>query len=145
MHPADRSRHSLGAARSPQGLAVTVRSAPCLSVEPSVRVFVRVLAGEAWVTANGRPRDTIADPGAIIVLEPGTRFTFTAFREEATMLFTASRRRRDIDFSLRTREGMRRLTIAPGGTRLQAALSRGAAAIATFARHRLALLPPGTF
>jgi hypothetical protein len=145
MHLSTLSNQPIIARASPQGLAVTVRSAPCLSVEAAVGVFVRVLAGEAWVTTDGTPRDTIVECGAILPLEPGTRFTFTAFRDQTTMLFTASRRRADVDFRIRTREGMRWLTISAGGNRVGAVLARAATSIWALARHRLALLPPQTF
>jgi len=96
------------------------------------------------MTADGRPVDTIVEPGAVLPLEAGTRFTFTAFRDQTTMLFAASRRGRDVDFRIRTREGMRWLTISSGRSRIGAVLARSAAAFSAFARHRLALLPPGT-
>ena len=130
--------------RLPEGLAVTVHAAPCLFVEASVACFVRVLAGHAWITADGKERDTIAAPGTIVSLEPGFRFTFTALRDQATVLFAASRRRREVDFSLRTRAGLRLLTISPCGGRVIATFSRRAADIMAFARRRLALPGPGT-
>lgn len=119
----------------PQGFAVSVRSAPCLAIEDAVGCTAQVLAGQAWITAEGAPQDTIADAGTTVPLELGVRFNISAFRDMATVLITAPRHLPDVGFSFQKREGMHVLTVTSGRSRLPASLSGSPAAIAAFARR----------
>ena len=118
-----------------QGFAVTLRSAPCLAIEDAVGCAAQVLAGQAWITAEGSPQDTIADAGTTVPLELGVRFNVSAFRDTATVVITAPRHLHDVGFSLQKREGMPVLTVTSGSSRLPAKLSGSPAAIAAFARR----------
>jgi hypothetical protein len=118
-----------------QGFAVTVRAAPCLAIEDAVGCNAQVLTGQAWITAEGAPQDTIAEAGATVPLELGVRFNVSAFRDIATVLITAPRHLPDVGFSLQKRDGLPVLTVTSGSTRLPAKLSGSPAAIAAFARR----------
>ena len=118
-----------------QGFAVTVRTSPCLAIEDAVGCAVEVLSGQAWITAEGAPLDTIADTGTTVPLELGVRFNVSAFRDVATILITAPRHLRDIGFSVQKRDGMPVLTVTSGSSHLPAKLSGSPAAIAAFARR----------
>jgi len=118
-----------------QGFAVTVRSAPCLAIEDAVGCAAEVLSGQAWITAEGAPQDTIAGAGTTVPLELGVRFNVSAFRDIATVVITAPRHLHDIGFSLQKRDGMPVLTVTSGNSRLPAKLSGSPAAIAAFARR----------
>jgi hypothetical protein len=118
-----------------QGFAVTLRSTPCVSVEDAVGCEAHVLAGQAWITAEGALRDTIATIGTVVPLELGVRFNISAFRDNTTVLIVAPRHLPDVGFSLQERDGMRVLTVTSGRSCLPAALSGSPAAIAAFARR----------
>jgi hypothetical protein len=119
----------------PQGFAFTVRLSHGLAIEDAVGCEARILAGQAWITAEGAPQDTIADAGTTVPLELGVRFNISAFRDVATVLITAPRHLPDVGFSLQRRDGMRVLTITSGSSSLPARLSGSPAAIAAFARR----------
>lgn len=119
----------------PQGFAFTVRSSDGLAIEDAVGCEARILAGQAWITAEGAPQDIIADAGTRVPLELGVRFNISAFRDVATLLITAPRHLHDVGFSLHRRDGMRVLTITSGSSSLPAKLSGSPAAIAAFARR----------
>ena len=129
------STHRGGSEFPPQGFSVTVRSAHWLAIEDAVGCEARILAGQAWITAEGAPQDTIADAGTTVPLELGVRFNVSAFRDVATVLITAPRHLQDVGFSFQKREGMRVLTVTSGSSRLPAKLSGSPAAIAAFARR----------
>jgi hypothetical protein len=118
-----------------QGLAVTVNSAPCLAIEDAVGCSAQVLSGQMWLTAEGSPRDTVADVGTTVPLELGVRFVVSAFSDSTTILITAPRHLPDVGFSLQERDGMRVITVTSGRSRLPSALSGSPAAIAAFARR----------
>ena len=118
-----------------QGFAVTVQSAPCLAIEDAVGCAAEILSGQAWITAEGAPQDTIAGAGTTVPLELGVRFNLSAFRDIATVVITAPRHLHDIGFSLQKRDGMPVLTVTSGSSRLPAKLSGSPAAIAAFARR----------
>lgn len=118
-----------------QGFAVTVRAAPCLAIEDAVGCNAQILTGQAWITAEGAPQDTIAEAGATVPLELGVRFNVSAFRDIATVLITAPRHLPDVGFSLQKRDGLPVLTVTSGSSRLPAKLSGSPAAIAAFARR----------
>ena len=118
-----------------QGFAVTVASTPCLTIEDAVGCNAQVLSGQAWITADGAPQDTVSGAGATVPLELGVRFNISAFRDIATVLITAPRHLPDVGFSLQKRDGMPVLTVTSGSTRLPAKLSGSPAAIAAFARR----------
>jgi len=118
-----------------RGFAVTVQAAPCLAIEDAVGCRARILSGQAWITAEGAPQDTIADAGTTVSLEPGVRFNVSAFRDVATVLVTAPRELKSVDFALHECDGMYVLAVTSSRSRLSASLSGGAAAIAgAFAR-----------
>ena len=119
----------------PQGFAFTVRSSHGLAIEDAVGCEARILAGQAWITAEGAAQDTIADVGTTVPLELGVRFNISAFRDVATVLITAPHHLHDVGFSLQKRDGMRVLTITSGSSSLPAKLSGSPAAIAAFARR----------
>ena len=121
-----------------QGFALTVRPAPCLAIEDAVGCRARVLSGQAWITAEGSPLDTIANAGTTVALEPGVRIIVSAFRDVATVLITAPRDLQDIGFSLHKRDGMDVLTVTSAGNRVPESLADGPAVIAAFARRCLA-------
>jgi hypothetical protein len=127
-----------------QGFAVTVRSAPCLAIEDAVGCNAQVLSGQAWITAEGTPLDTIADVGATVPLELGVRFNISAFRDVATVLITTPHQLQDVGFSIQERDGMPVLTVTSGSSRLPAALAGTPAAIAAFARRCFAAARPAT-
>ncbi len=129
------SAHRGGTDRPMQGFAVTVRSTPCVSIEDAVGCEAHVLTGQAWITAEGAPRDTIATAGTIVPLELGVRFNVSAFRDITTVLIAAPRHLPDVGFSMHERDGVRVLTVTSGRSRLPAALSGSPAAIAAFARR----------
>lgn len=118
-----------------QGFAVTVRSAPCLAIEDAVGCNAQVMIGPAWITAEGAPRDIIADAGITVPLELGVRFNISAFHDIARVLITAPGHLHDVGFSLQKRKGMHVLTVTSGSSRLPAALAGSPAAIAAFARR----------
>jgi hypothetical protein len=120
---------------SQHGFAVTVRKAPCLAVEDAVGCYAQVLAGQAWITAEGAPQDIIADAGTTVPLRLGVRFNISAFRDSATVLITAPGHLQDVGFSVQKRDGMPVLTVTSGISRLPAALAGSPAAIAAFARR----------
>jgi hypothetical protein len=121
-----------------QGFAVTVRSEPCLAIEDAVGCALQVLAGQAWITAEGAPRDTFAGAGTTVPLELGVRFNVSAFRDFATVLITTPRLSHDVGFSLQQRDGVRVLTVTAGRSRLPTSLAGTPAAIAAFARRSFA-------
>jgi hypothetical protein len=121
-----------------QGFAVTVHSAPCLAIEDSVGCGAQVLAGQAWITAEGSPLDTIAEAGTTVSLEPGVRFNVSAFRDVATVLITVPRDLQDVGFSLHKRDGMDVLSVTSGSKRQSEPVADGPAVIAAFARRCLA-------
>jgi hypothetical protein len=127
-----------------QGFAVTVRAAPCLAIEDAVGCNAQVLTGQAWITAEGAPQDTIAEAGVTVPLELGVRFNVSAFRDVATVLITAPRHLPDVGFSLQKRDGLPVLTVTSGSTRLPSKLSGSPAAIAAFARRCFAATRPAT-
>jgi hypothetical protein len=129
------SAHRPGSAFPLQGFAVTVWSSPCLAIEDAVGCAAQVLSGQAWITAEGAPQDTIADAGTTVPLELGVRFNVSAFRDIATVLITAPRYLHDVGFSLQKRDGMPVLTVTSGSSRLPARLAGSPAAIAAFARR----------
>ena len=129
------SKHRVGSEFPPQGFAVTVRSSHGLAIEDAVGCEARILAGQAWITAEGSLQDTIADVGTRVPLELGVRFNISAFRDVATVLITAPHHLHDVGFSLQRREGMRVLTVTSGSSSLPAKLSGSPAAIAAFARR----------
>ncbi len=116
-----------------QGFAVSVPVAPCLVIEDAVGCSVRVTAGKAWITAEGAPRDVIADVGTTVPLQSGVRFNVSGFHDTATVLITAPRRLRDVGFSLKSRNGMHVLAVKGRRSRLPALLSAFSAAVATLA------------
>jgi hypothetical protein len=122
-----------------RGFAVTVRSAPCLAIEDSVGCHAQILAGQAWITAEGAPRDTIAGAGTSVPLERGVRFNVSAFRRSATVLVTAPRNLRDVDFAMHERDGMPVLSVTSSKNSLPTSISGGPAAIAAFAKRYLAV------
>jgi hypothetical protein len=117
------------------GFAVTVRTAPCVAIEDAVGCTAKVLAGQAWITAEGDPNDTIAEAGTTVPLKLGVRFNVSAFRDAATVLITAPRHLSDVGFSFQKRGGLRVLTVTSGRTRLPSMLAGSPAAIAAFARR----------
>lgn len=117
------------------GFALTVRSAPCVAIEDAVGCTVKVLKGQAWITAEGAPHDTIVDAGSTVSLELGVRFNVSAFGDAATLLITAPSHLAHVGFSLQKRAGMRVLTVTSGRSRLPAMLTGTPAAIAAFARR----------
>jgi hypothetical protein len=117
-----------------RGFAVTVHAAPCLAIEDAVGCRARILTGQAWITAEGAPQDTIADAGTTVSLEQGVRFNVSAFRDVATVLVMAPRDLSSVDFALHECDGMQVLAVTSRRNRLSASLSGGAAAIAAFAR-----------
>jgi hypothetical protein len=129
------SAHLPGSDFPSQGFAVTVRTSPCLAIEDAVGCAAEVLSGQAWITAEGAPHDTIADAGTTVPLELGVRFNISAFRDVATILITAPRHLHDIGFSVQKRDGMPVLTVTSGSSRLPAKLSGSPAAIAAFAKR----------
>jgi hypothetical protein len=118
-----------------RGFAVDLRTTPCLAIENAGGFCARVLAGQVWITEEGAPRDTIAEAGMSVALEPGVRFNFSAFHDAATVLITAPSHVHDVDFSLKNRDGMRVLSVAAGRGRVLAGLSACAAAVAAFTGH----------
>jgi DUF2917 family protein len=118
-----------------RGFAVTVHSAHGLAIEDAVGCRAQILAGEAWITAEGAPRDIIARAGTTVSLEAGTRFNVSAFHDVATVLVTVPRDLMNVDFALHERDGMRVLTVTPYKSFLPASLWFGPAAIAAFARR----------
>jgi hypothetical protein len=129
------SAHLRDMEHSTPGFAVTVRSTPCISIEDAVGCEAYVLTGQAWITAEGDLRDTIATTGTIVPLKLGVRFNVSAFRDITTVLIAAPRNLPDVGFSLQERNGIRVLTVTSGKSRLPAALSGSPAAIAAFARR----------
>jgi hypothetical protein len=129
------SAHRPGSDFPLQGFAVTLRSAPCLAIEDAVGCAAQVLVGQAWITAEGYPQDTIADAGTTVPLELGVRFNVSAFRDVATVVITAPRHLLDVGFSFQKRDGMPVLTVTSGSSRLPAKLAGSPAAIAAFARR----------
>jgi hypothetical protein len=121
-----------------QGFAVTVRSEPWLAIEDAVGCVAQVLVGQAWITAEGAPRDAVADSGTTVLLELGVRFNVSAFRDTATVLITTPHLSHDVGFSLQNRDGMRVLTVTAGRSRLPTSLAGTPAAIAAFARRSFA-------
>jgi len=117
------------------GFALTLTTESCIAVEDAVGCCAQVLAGDAWITAEGAPQDVIVAAGATVPLELGVRFNIGALRDLATVLITAPGHLYDVGFSLHRRQGMRVLTITSGISRLPAALSGTPAAIAAFARR----------
>src|SRR5215471_5662953 len=69
-----------------RGFAVTVQAAPCLAIEDSIGCRAQILAGQAWITAEGASGDTIVGAGSTVPLERGVRFNVSAFRDSATVL-----------------------------------------------------------
>lgn len=118
-----------------RGFTVTVHSAPCLAIEDSVGCRVRILAGQAWITAEGAPRDTIVGAGGTVPLERGIRFNVSAFRDSATVIVTPPRDLTGVDFAMHERDGMHVLSVTSSRGRLSASISRGLAAIAAFAKR----------
>jgi hypothetical protein len=129
------SPHGNEGALSLQGFAVTVGSATCLAIEDAVGCGARILAGQAWITAEGALRDIIADTGTMVPLESGVRFNVSALRDVTTVLITAPRYLRDVRFNLHKRDGMQVLTIAPGRSRVSVWLSDGTDAVWALARR----------
>ena len=119
----------------PQGFAVTVRSSSGLAIEDAVGCAAEVLSGQAWITADGTPQDTIAGAGTTVPLALGVRFNISALRDIATVLITAPRHLADVGFSLQKRNGIPVLTVTSGSSRLPAKLAGSPAAIAAFARR----------
>jgi len=117
------------------GFAITVRTSPCIAIEDAVGCSAKVLAGQAWITAEGAPHDVIAEAGTSVALKLGVRFNVSAFRDRATVLITAPRHLSDIGFSFQNRDGLRVLTVTSGRTRLPSMLAGSPAAIAAFARR----------
>jgi len=118
-----------------RGFAVTVRSAPCLAIEDGVGCRARILAGQAWFTAEGTPRDTIAGAGTTVPLERGIRFNVSAFRHSATVLVTAPCNLTAVDFAMHERDGMPVLSVTSSTSSLSTSISEGPAAIAAFAKR----------
>ena len=121
-----------------QGFAVTVQSESCLAIEDAVGCAAQVLVGQAWITAEGAPWDTVAGVGTMVLLELGVRFNVSAFRDIATVLITTPRHPHDVGFSLQVRNGMRVLTVTAGRSTLPTSLAGTPAAIAAFARRSFA-------
>lgn len=118
-----------------RGFAITVQSAPCLAIEDSIGCRVQVLAGQAWITAEGAPRDTIVGAGSTLPLGRGIRFNLSAFRESVTLLVTAPRGMAGVDFAMREHGGMPVLSVTSSRRSLYASISEGGAAIAAFAKR----------
>jgi hypothetical protein len=118
-----------------QGFAFTLRSEYCVAIEDAVGCRALVLAGQAWITAEGSPKDIVVAVGETVPLELGVRFNISAFHDFATVLITAPGHLFDVGFSLQRRHGMRVLTVTSGLSQLPAALSGTPAAIAAFARR----------
>ncbi len=125
------------------GLAIAVGAAPCLAIEDSVGCSARVLAGQAWITADGVPEDTIAGAGVSVPLAPGVRVNLGAFRGTTTVLISAPAHLRDVGFSLQDLGGIRVLRIA-ARRRPLAWLAASVAVIAAVARRCLAITPSPT-
>jgi hypothetical protein len=121
-----------------QGVAVTVHGPACLAIDDAVGCHARILAGRAWITAEGAPRDVIAEAGTVFLLEPGVRFNLGAFHDTAVVLITPPLHRVDVGFSLQTRGDVRVLTVTADRHRFTALTTKVYATIATFARHWLA-------
>ncbi len=130
-----REQLSAGADIPLHGFAVTMRSESCIAIEDAVGCRALVLAGQAWITAEGAPRDFVAGAGETVPLELGVRFNVSAMRDFATVLITAPGHLFDVGFSFQKRHGMRVLTVTSGLSRLPATLSGTPAAIAAFARR----------
>jgi hypothetical protein len=99
-----------------RGFAVTVHAAPCLAIEDAVGCRARILTGQAWITAEGAPQDTIADAGTTVSLEQSVRFNVSAFRDVATVLVMAPRDLSSVDFALHDAMGCRCLPSRRAGT-----------------------------
>jgi len=124
-------------------LAIAVDAAPCLAIEDSVGCSARVLDGQAWITADGVPEDTIAGAGVSVPLAPGVRVNLGAFRGTTTVLISAPAHLRDVGFSLQELGGIRVLRIA-ARRRPLAWLAACVAAIAAGARRCLVITPSPT-
>jgi len=118
-----------------QGFTMTVRSEPCVAIEDAVGCVAQVLAGKAWITAEGAPQDVFVDAGTTVRLQLGVRFNVSALDDFATVLVAAPGHLIDIGYSFQKRDGMRVLTVTSGISRLPAMLSGSPAAIAAFARR----------
>jgi hypothetical protein len=119
------------------GFAIAVGAAPCL-IEDSVGCSARVLAGQAWITAEGVPEDTIAGPGVSVPLAPGVRVNLSAFRGTTTVLISAPAHLRDVGFNLQDLDGISVLRVA-ARRRPLTWLAASAAAIAAVAKRCLAM------
>ena len=127
-----------------QGLALIVHSGPCLVIEDAVGCGACVLAGQAWITAEGAPCDTIAATGTTVALQGGVRYNVSAFDDIGAVLITAPERARAITYRLRRRGGIRVLTVAMEGDLLSFSLSEFFASAAGFARRRFAAISAAT-
>jgi len=96
---------------SPLGFTVAVGPVSCLAIDDAVGCDAQILAGEAWITAEGAPEDVVAGAGATVPFERGLRFNVSAFRDVATVLLIVPRDRHDVGFHLHRRDGMRVLSV----------------------------------
>jgi hypothetical protein len=118
-----------------QGFTVTLRSEPCIAIEDAVGCVAQVLAGRAWITAEGAPQDVVIGPGPTVPLQVGVRFNVSTLHDFATVLVAPPGHLIDVGYSFQKRDGMRVLTVTSGISRRPAALSGSPAAIAAFARR----------
>jgi len=94
-----------------QGFSVTVGATQCLVIEDDVGCEARILGGQAWITADNTPCDTIAAKGTGVLLQRGVRTHVSAFRERAAIMITPPEHLGEVAFNLYRRDGARVLTV----------------------------------
>jgi hypothetical protein len=119
-----------------QGFSVTVGATQCLVIEDDVGCEARIVGGQAWITADNTPHDTIAAKGTGVLLERGVRTHVSAFHERAAILITPPQHLGDVAFTLYSRHGTRLLTVKSRPS--YASLAGGWAAVAAMFKRWLA-------
>jgi hypothetical protein len=112
-----------------QGIAVAVREAQTLAIESPTGCNLQVLSGRAWITAEGRLRDIVADAEASVPIGPGVRCNVSALYGVVTVLITLPCRTLDARVELHARGGAGRLVVTSGRKPFFARLSRVSALV----------------
>jgi hypothetical protein len=94
------------------GLALTVGGHGVLTVACRTPCSLQVLAGEAWVTAEGNFRDIVVEPRSSYPLARNARFSVSPLRETVTFV-VAGAAGDAVQFSLVDTGDARTLVVAP--------------------------------
>jgi len=97
-----------------QGFAVTVRADQTFAIDCRTGCNLQVIAGRAWITAEGAPEDVFADAQSNVPLAAGSRFTISPLRDETTVVVTLPVHELDARFELEIDNGVRALRVTTG-------------------------------